>query len=108
MSQKQKPHHNKPAAGEENTTDETSQENPEKWTLRFRDLPDVAGRRPVVSRLIADYQLTTNDPLGFMSVLDYSYVRSPLMSTSSSPSPSNPPLLQSKPLPPLLIPVYPY
>lgn len=51
--------------------DETAQENPEKWTLQFRDLPEVAGRRPVVSRLVADYPIQTKDPVSFMSVLGY-------------------------------------
>ncbi|MCJ1271717.1 Mediator of RNA polymerase II transcription subunit 18 [Lobaria immixta] len=46
----------------------------EKWTLQFRDLPEVAGRRPVTSRLIYDLEFKSGDPLAFMSALDYTHV----------------------------------
>lgn len=47
---------------------------PEKWTLQFRDLPEVARQRPVTSRLISDVPIMSGDPMKFMSALDYSYV----------------------------------
>ena len=45
--------------------------SPERWTLQFRDLPEVPGRRPVTSRLIADAEIIHGDALKFMSALDY-------------------------------------
>ena len=44
-----------------------------KWTLQFRDLPEVARQRPVTSRLINDTPITSGDPLKFMTALDYRY-----------------------------------
>ena len=46
------------------------------WTLQFRDLPEVVqpGRRQVTSRLMADVQISSGDPIEFMEALDYSYV----------------------------------
>ena len=43
----------------------------QKWSLEFRDLPEVPGRRPVTSRLMASVQLTDGDPLRFMAALGY-------------------------------------
>lgn len=57
---------------DEKTGDQES--NREKWTLQFRDLPEVAGRRPVTSRLIYDLEFKSGDTLAFMSALDYTYV----------------------------------
>lgn len=57
---------------------EDQQNSSESWTLQFRDLPEVAGRRPVTSRLIYDLELRDGDPLAFMSELDYTYVPQPL------------------------------
>lgn len=53
---------------------EDPENSSEKWTLQFRDLPEVAGRRPVTSRLIYDFELTSGDPFAFLSALDYTYV----------------------------------
>lgn len=47
--------------------------NPGKWTLQFRDLPEVARQRAVTSRLIADTPITSGDPMKFMTALDYTY-----------------------------------
>lgn len=46
------------------------------WTLQFRDLPEVVqpGRRQVTSRLMADVQISSGDPIEFMEALDYTYV----------------------------------
>ena len=48
----------------------------EKWTLQFRDLPEVAGRRPVTSRLMADIKIASGDPIRFMFALDYTLATS--------------------------------
>ena len=47
------------------------------WTLQFRDLPEVVqpGRRQVTSRLMADVQISSGDPIEFMEALDYTYVK---------------------------------
>lgn len=45
-----------------------------KWTLQFRDLPEVARQRAVTSRLIVDTPITSGDPMKFMTALDYTYV----------------------------------
>lgn len=59
---------------------------PERWTLQFRDLPEVARQRPVTSRQISDVPITSGDPMKFMSALDYSYVpRLPLIVYSHRP-----------------------
>lgn len=47
------------------------------WSLHFRDLPEVAGRRPVTSRLMADIAITTGNALFFMEALGYQYVDFP-------------------------------
>ena len=41
------------------------------WQLQFRDLPEVAGRRPVNSRLMVDVDITCENPVTFMSALNY-------------------------------------
>ena len=41
------------------------------WSLEFRDLPDVAGERPVTSRLMASVAITDGDPLGVIDALGY-------------------------------------
>ena len=41
------------------------------WSLQFRDLPEVAGRRPVTSRLMADITITSGNTLSFMEALGY-------------------------------------
>lgn len=46
----------------------------ERWTLQFRDIPEVTRQRPVTSRLISDVPITSGDPMNFMSALNYSYV----------------------------------
>ena len=43
-----------------------------RWQLQFRDLPEVAGRRPVSSRLMVDLNIACDDPLLFLSSLNYS------------------------------------
>ena len=46
--------------------------SPERtWSLQFRDLPEVAGRRPVTSRLMADIAITSGNTLSFMEALGY-------------------------------------
>ena len=45
-----------------------------RWTLQFRDLPEVARQRAITSRLIADTPITSGDPMKFMTALDYTYV----------------------------------
>ena len=49
----------------------------EPWVLQFRDLPEVAGKRAVTARFIADIPITSGDPMAFMKALDYSYVSHP-------------------------------
>lgn len=65
-----------PTITDEKTEDQQS--GSESWTLQFRDLPEVAGRRPVTSRLIYDLELKDGDPLAFMSDLEYTYIPPPL------------------------------
>ena len=48
--------------------------NPNKWTLQFRDLPEVARQRAVTSRLMADMPIMAGNPIEFMSALDYTCV----------------------------------
>ena len=57
--------------------------NTEKWTLQFRDLPEVARQRPVTSRLIADTPIISGNPMQFMSALDYTCVH-PSLSVNST------------------------
>jgi len=44
------------------------------WSLRFNDLPEVTGRRPVTSRLISSIDIVEGDALDFMNALGYNYV----------------------------------
>ena len=44
------------------------------WTLQFRDLPEVAGRRPVTSRMMSSVDIVDGDAFAFMDSLGYSYV----------------------------------
>jgi mediator of RNA polymerase II transcription subunit 18, fungi type len=46
------------------------------WTLEFRDLPEVPGRRPVTTRLMASIPITSGSPLGFVEALGYRYTSS--------------------------------
>jgi len=41
------------------------------WSLEFRDLPEIQGRRPVTSRLMASVAITEGDPLGVIEALGY-------------------------------------
>ena len=43
----------------------------QNWSLEFRDLPEVPGRRPVTSRLMASVNITDGDPIIFMDALGY-------------------------------------
>ena len=45
-----------------------------QWSLEYRDLPDVPGRRPVTSRQIASTPVTGGAPIKFVEDLGYSYV----------------------------------
>lgn len=51
-----------------------SRKIPEEWTLQFRDLPEVNGRRTVTSRQMFDIDFKSGEALAFMSALDYSWV----------------------------------
>lgn len=44
------------------------------WTLHFRDIPEVGGRRPVTSRMMSSVDLIDGDAFAFMDSLGYSYV----------------------------------
>lgn len=46
------------------------------WTLHFRDIPEVAGRRPVTSRMMSSVDIIDGDATAFMDALGYSYVSS--------------------------------
>ncbi|KAK4694665.1 hypothetical protein P7C71_g2957, partial [Lecanoromycetidae sp. Uapishka_2] len=64
------------------STDATLGDNstlPERWTLQFRDIPEVSRQRPVTSRLMSDVPITSGDPMKFMSALDYSHTSSYLL-----------------------------
>lgn len=41
------------------------------WTLEFRDLPDVQGKRPATSRLMGSIPVTAGDPRLFVEALGY-------------------------------------
>ena len=43
------------------------------WSLEFRDLPEVPGRRPVTSRLMASVPIAYGDVLEFLDALGYVY-----------------------------------
>ncbi|MDI1487143.1 MAG: Mediator of RNA polymerase II transcription subunit 18 [Ramalina farinacea] len=44
-----------------------------KWSIQFRDLPEVVQKRPVTSRLVADIPIVDSDPITAMAGLGYSY-----------------------------------
>ncbi|KAI9831426.1 MAG: hypothetical protein M1819_005025 [Sarea resinae] len=48
--------------------------NQQAWTLCFSDLPEVAGRRPVTSRMISSIDIKEGDVIGFMEGLGYNFV----------------------------------
>jgi mediator of RNA polymerase II transcription subunit 18, fungi type len=43
----------------------------QSWSLRFNDLPEVAGRRPVTSRLISSVDVIDGNAVSFMDALGY-------------------------------------
>ena len=45
------------------------------WTLHFKDLPEVAGRRAVTSRMMLSVDILKGDAFAFMDELGYTYVR---------------------------------
>lgn len=51
-----------------------SEQAKQTWTLHFRDIPEVAGRRPVTSRMMSSVDIIDGDALAFMDSLGYSYV----------------------------------
>ena len=42
-----------------------------RWSLEFRDLPEVPGRRPVTSRLMASVPIKDGDAVKFVEALGY-------------------------------------
>jgi len=44
------------------------------WSLRFSDLPEVAGRRPVASRMISSVDIIDGNAIEFMDALGYKLV----------------------------------
>ncbi|KAI9815121.1 MAG: Mediator of RNA polymerase II transcription subunit 18 [Pycnora praestabilis] len=52
----------------------SSDSTKQSWALRFSDLPEVAGRRPVTSRLISGVDIIDGNPFNFMDSLGYTYV----------------------------------
>jgi mediator of RNA polymerase II transcription subunit 18 len=44
------------------------------WSLRFHDLPEVAGRRPVTSRMISSVDIIDGNAIEFMDALGYKLV----------------------------------
>lgn len=62
---------NRPKEGRDG---ETSSDTHRNWTLHFQDLPEVAGRRPVTSRMMSNVELIEGDPFAFMESLGYTYV----------------------------------
>lgn len=45
-----------------------------KWSIQFRDLPEVVQKRPVTSRLVADVPIVDSDPITAMAGLGYRFV----------------------------------
>ena len=41
------------------------------WSLEFRDLPDVQGKRPVTSRMMTSVPITAGDPVKFVEAMGY-------------------------------------
>ena len=50
------------------------QQAKQTWSLQFRDLPEVAGRRPVTSRMMSSVDIVEGDAAAFMDSLGYWYV----------------------------------
>ncbi|KAI9748471.1 MAG: hypothetical protein M4579_007215 [Chaenotheca gracillima] len=44
------------------------------WSVRFNDLPEVAGRRPVTSRMISIIDVSDGDPIAFMNKFGYNLI----------------------------------
>jgi mediator of RNA polymerase II transcription subunit 18 len=47
----------------------------QSWTLHFKDIPEVAGRRPVTSRMMLSVDILDGDAFAFMDALGYTCVR---------------------------------
>lgn len=45
--------------------------NAHPWTLEFRDLPEVQGRRTVTARLMSSVPVTAGDPVRFVEAMGY-------------------------------------
>ena len=58
-------------SGRENGNTSSRVASKQQYTMQFRDIPEVAGRRPVTSRLMADVQITSDDPFQSMADMDY-------------------------------------
>ena len=43
------------------------------WTMRFSDLPEVPGRRPVTLRMVTDVTLSEGNVLDYMNAFGYEY-----------------------------------
>ena len=56
------------------TTTSTIDFTSDPWSIDFRDLPEVPGRRPVSSRLMASVPITDGKPLDIMNSMSYTYV----------------------------------
>ena len=50
-----------------------------KWSIQFRDLPEVVQKRAVTSRLIADVPIVDSDPITAMAGLGYRFVSTTLL-----------------------------
>ncbi|KAI9680482.1 MAG: Mediator of RNA polymerase II transcription subunit 18 [Caeruleum heppii] len=46
----------------------------QRWSLRFNDLPEVAGRRPVTSRMISSVDIADGDAIEYVKAFGYIYV----------------------------------
>ena len=56
-----------------NTTssEHTTDHSKHQWSIEFRDIPEVPGRRPVTSRLMASVPVADGDPFNVMDSLGY-------------------------------------
>lgn len=45
-----------------------------KWSIQFRDLPEVVQKRPVTSRLVSDVPIVDSDSITAMAGLGYRFV----------------------------------
>ncbi|KAI9733234.1 MAG: Mediator of RNA polymerase II transcription subunit 18 [Cirrosporium novae-zelandiae] len=52
------------------------------WKWQFRDLPEVAGRRPATSRMMAEVPFTAGNPPELIDAMGYSYVSEYLLEGS--------------------------